>query len=84
MGRCPSLLQSTKKGERVTMAWQFGETALENAWKKVKKTIQAPHIYTSIKKSTVRHADAWASAKWGCAFDYQLILRYLGVNIIED
>ena len=66
------------------MSWQFGETALENAWKKVKKTIQAPHIYTSIKESTIRQADAWASAKWGCNFDYQLILRYLGVRLIEE
>lgn len=63
--------------------FQFGEIALENAWKKVKKTIQAPHLYSSIKKSVIRQADAWASGKWGMVFNYEDILRKLGVKIEE-
>ena len=66
------------------MAFLFGEVALGKAWKKVKKCVQCPHIYNKISKSTVRQADAWASAKWGCPFDYVNILRYLGVEIIDD
>lgn len=66
------------------MSFGFGEMALEKSWKKVKKTIQCAHIYTKINKSTVRQADAWASAKWGLPFDYINILRYLGVEIIDD
>lgn len=64
--------------------FQFGERVLENAWKKVKKTIQAPHLYPSIKKSVIRQADAWASGKWGMVFNYEYILRKLGVKIEED
>lgn len=64
--------------------FQFGETALERSWNTVKKTIQCAHLYPRIRKSTIRQADAWASAKWGCAFDYINILRYLGVEIIDD
>ena len=64
--------------------WQFGDIALENAWKKVKKTIQAPHLYPSIKKSVIRQADAWASSKWEMVFNYEDILRKLGVKIEED
>ena len=66
------------------MAFQFGEKALEQSWNKVKHTVQAPHLYPRIRKSTVRQADAWASAKWGLPFDYINILRYLGVEIIDD
>ena len=66
------------------MAFLFGEKALEDSWNTVKKTIQCAHLYPRINKSTVRQADAWASAKWGCNFDYTLILHYLGVEIIDD
>ena len=66
------------------MAFQFGEKALEDSWKTVKKTIQCAHLYPRIRKSTIRQADAWASAKWGLPFDYINILRYLGVEIIDD
>ena len=64
--------------------WQFGDIALENAWKKVKETIQAPHLHPSINKSTVMQADVWASGKWGMPFNYSDILRKLGVKIEED
>ena len=64
--------------------WQFGDIALEDAWKKVKRTIQATHLYPSIKKSTVMQANAWASGKWGMPFNYSDILRKLGVKIEED
>lgn len=64
--------------------FQFGETALESAWKKVKKTIQATHLYPSIKKSVIMQANAWASGKWGMTFNYSDILRKLGVKIEED
>ena len=66
------------------MAFQFGEKALEQSWNTVKKTIQCAHLYPRIRKSTIRQADAWASAKWGLPFDYMNILRYLGVEIIDD
>lgn len=64
--------------------WQFGDIALENAWKKVKRTIQATHLYPSIKKSVIIQANAWASGKWGMVFNYEIILRKLGVKIEED
>lgn len=64
--------------------WQFGDIALEDAWKKVKRTIQATHLYPSIKKSTVMQANAWASGKWGVTFNYSDILRKLEVKIEED
>jgi hypothetical protein len=63
---------------------QFGEVALEEAWNQIKQTIQHPHLYPTVKKSTIRQADAWASAKWGRAMDYINIIRYLGVEVIED
>ena len=62
----------------------FGESALEKSWSDVKRVVQCPHIYSKIRKSTIRQADAWASAKWGLPFDYINILRYLGVEIIDD
>lgn len=62
----------------------FGEKALEEAWKQVKQTIQCAHIYKKISKSTVRFADAWASAKWGRNMEYTNILRYVGVEITDD
>lgn len=65
-------------------SFMFGEKALEEAYKQVKRTIQCAHLYTTIKKSTIRQADAWASAKWGRAMDYINIIRYLGVQVIED
>lgn len=66
------------------MAFQYNSKAFQGSWEKVKRTIQAPHLYPKINKSTIRQADAWASGKWGCAFDYINILRYLGVEIIDD
>ena len=69
---------------KTKVKWQFGDIALENAWKKVKRTIQATHLYPSIKKSTVMQANAWASGKWGMVFNYEIILRVLGVKIEED
>lgn len=65
-------------------SFQFGETALEKDWLKIKRVIQCPHIYTKIERSTIRNADAWVSAKWGRAVDYINIIRYLGVCVIED
>jgi hypothetical protein len=67
-----------------TFQFGFGEKALEKAWLEVKTTIQAPHLHPTISKSIVRQADAWASSKWGMAFNYQDILRKLGVTINED
>ena len=66
------------------MVFQFGEKAMESAWLQVKHCIQCPHLYRKINKSTIRIADAWASAKWGRAMDYINILRYLGTEIIDD
>lgn len=65
-------------------SFAFGEKALEESWQQVKQTIQHPHLNPTIRKSTIRQADAWASAKWGRAMDYINLIRYLGVEVIED
>ena len=65
-------------------SFKFGMDSMERDYKIVKNTIQHPHLHTTIYKSTVLGASAWASAKWGRNMDYRIILGYLGVTIIED
>ena len=62
----------------------FGIGALRKDYIKVKKAIQCPHMNKQLKRSTVNAASAWASAKWGKNVDYMLLVRSLGIEIIED
>ena len=68
----------------MTKTFNYNDKGLEESYKKIKKVIQHPHLYKSVKKSTVRAASAWASAKWGKNIDYHIILATLGVLEIED
>lgn len=62
----------------------FGIKSQEKAWRQVKTTLQCAHLNKTISKSTVYAANSWASAKWGKTIDYTNILRYVGVEIVED
>lgn len=61
----------------------FGMKETKAEYEKVKEVIQHPHLYKSIKKSTIRAANSYISLKADKVVDYTNIIRSSGVTI-ED
>ena len=61
----------------------FGLKEAKAEYEKVKDVIQHPHLYKSIKKSTIKAADSYVSLKTDKVVDYTNIIRNSGVTI-ED
>ena len=61
----------------------FGMKEAKTEYEKVKDAIQHPHLYKSIKKSTIKAANSYISLKAGKVVDYTNIIRNSGVAI-ED
>lgn len=64
--------------------FRFGLDSLMEDYIKTKQTIQCPHIYKTIKLSTMYNASRYVSFKWNKFVDYKAILEYVGVKIVED
>lgn len=65
------------------MGFKFGDRALEDAYKRLKLTLQCPHIYKTIKESVVQDASTWVWLKWKRSMKYAPLLEHLGVKIVE-
>lgn len=61
----------------------FGLKEAKTEYEKVKDVIQHPHLYKSIKKSTIRAANSYISSKADKVVDYTNIIRNSGVTIEE-
>ena len=61
----------------------FGVKEAKAEYEKVKDVIQHPHLYKSIKRSTIRAANSYISLKTEKVVDYTSIIRNYGVSI-ED
>lgn len=61
----------------------FGLRELKEEYEKVKDVIQHPHLYKSIKRSTIRAANSYVSIKTDKIVDYTNIIRTSGITI-ED
>ena len=61
----------------------FGIKEAKTEYEKVKDVIQHPHLYKSIKKSTIKAANSYISLKTAKVADYTNITRNSGVAI-ED
>ena len=61
----------------------FGVKEAKAEYEKVKDVIQHPHLYKSIKRSTIRAANSYISLKTGKVVDYTNVIRNYGVSI-ED
>lgn len=61
----------------------FGLKEAKTEYEKVKDVIQHPHLYKSIKKSTIRAANSYISSKSDKVVDYTNIIRNSGVTIEE-
>jgi len=66
------------------MRFRFGDKALEEAWKRLKLSLQCPHVYNTIKESVVQDGSTWAWLKWKRSMNYTQLLAKLGVKVIED
>ena len=61
----------------------FGLKEAKAEYEKVKDAIQHPHLYNSIKKSTIKAANSYISLKTEKVVDYANIIRNSGVTIEE-
>ena len=61
----------------------FGLKEAKAEYEKVKDVIQHPHLYKSIKKSTIKAADSYVSLKTDKVVDYTNIIRNSGVTIVD-
>ena len=61
----------------------FGLKEAKAEYEKVKDVIQHPHLYKSIKRSTIKAANSYISLKADKVVDYTNIIRTSGVTI-ED
>ena len=61
----------------------FGLKEAKAEYEKVKDVIQHPHLYNSIKMSTIKAANSYISLKTDKVVDYANIIRNSGVTI-ED
>lgn len=61
----------------------FGLKETKTEYEKVKDVIQHPHLYNSIKKSTIKAANSYISSKADKVVDYTNIIRNSGVTIVE-
>lgn len=61
----------------------FGIKEAKAEYEKVKDVIQHPHLYKSIKRSTIKAANSYISLKTDNVVDYANIIRNSGVTI-ED
>lgn len=61
----------------------FGLKEAKAEYEKVKDVIQHPHLYKSIKRSTIKAANSYISLKTDKVVDYTNIIRNSGVAI-ED
>ena len=62
---------------------EFGIKEAKVEYEKVKDVIQHPHLYKSIKRSTIKAANSYISSKTDKIVDYTNIIRNSGVAI-ED
>lgn len=61
----------------------FGLKEAKTEYEKVKDVIQHPHLYKSIKRSTIKAANSYISSKADKVVDYTNIIRNSGVTIEE-
>lgn len=61
----------------------FGLKEAKAEYEKVKDIIQHPHLYKSIKRSTIKAANSYISLKTDKVVDYTNIIRNSGVTIEE-
>lgn len=61
----------------------FGLKEAKTEYEKVKDVIQHPHLYKSIKRSTIKAANSYISLKTDKVVNYTNIIRRLGITI-ED
>ena len=61
----------------------FGIKEAKTEYEKVKDVIQHPHLYKSIKRSTIKADNSYISLKTDKVADYTNIIRNSGVAI-ED
>lgn len=61
----------------------FGIKEAKVEYEKVRDVIQHPHLYKSVKRSTIKAANSYISLKTDKVVDYTNIIRNSGVTI-ED
>lgn len=61
----------------------FGLKEAKAEYEKVRGVIQHPHLYNSIKRSTIKAANSYISLKTDKVVDYTNIIRNSGVTIVE-
>ena len=61
----------------------FGLKEAKAEYEKVKDVVQHPHLYKSIKRSTIKAANSYISLKTDKVVDYTNIIRNSGVTIVD-